>query len=566
MSSSSDIFGAKVEVLSTLCTETSYAKLGQNLGEFCKEKDESAFAIDFTNVHIVAMRDSNSKFREVTDSMDIFVPDSTVLTWAVNFRGGRMKDRVYGPGFLTYMIENTPKHLTHYFLGGSQDCLDKLLDSIRRINPKFKIVGSRNGYFGAKEEEEVLAGVNAANADLVWIGLGTPKQQEWIHRFKNRINARALLAVGFAFDVNAGTKKDAPSWMQRAGLTWFYRLTQEPSRLWERYLIYNSMFINRFVRQVCFQGVNGRQTLFNSSRRVQLSKSESESTKVTSKIRFSADSPLGSRKEEEESLRSNVLGVGISPINLDQAAEQVMQAALEPGEGLYVTVTGVHGVMESQRNPTLKVIHNQSFLSTPDGMPMVWMGRWNGFKNITRVYGPDLMMTIAEKSLERNQKHFFFGGKEGVASEVSTRLQKRFPGLQAVGAVCPPFRELTVQEEQALISELNKTKPHFLWVGLSTPKQELFMAYFLKKYPDLCEGWSHRLVMIGVGAAFDFHSGRLAQAPRWMQNSGLEWFFRLLMEPRRLFRRYSVNNSTFIWGIFQQMTGRKTYEIFSSEI
>ena len=92
------------------------------------------------------------------------------------------------------------------------------------------------------------------------------------------------------------------------------------------------------------------------------------------------------------------------------------------------------------------------------------------------------------------------------------------------------------------------------------------MAYFLKKYPDLCEGWSHRLVMIGVGAAFDFHSGRLAQAPRWMQNSGLEWFFRLLMEPRRLFRRYSVNNSTFIWGIFQQMTGRKTYEIFSSEI
>ena len=221
--------------------------------------------------------------------------------------------------------------------------------------------------------------------------------------------------------------------------------------------------------------------------------------------------------------------------------------------------------MESQRNPALKVIHNRSFLSTPDGMPMVWMGRWNGFKNITRVYGPDLMMAIAEKSLAERQKHFFFGGKEGVADEVSIKLQARFPGLQSVGTICPPFRDLTVQEEQAFISELNQSKPHFLWIGLSTPKQELFMANFLKKYPDLCQGWPHRLVMIGVGAAFDFHSGRLAQAPRWMQNSGLEWFFRLLMEPRRLFRRYSINNSTFIWGVFQQMTGRKTYEVISSE-
>lgn len=555
MSSQTYDFGAQVQVISTLCTETSYAKLGEDLGLFCAKPSGRALAVDFTNVHIVAMRDSDEEFRLVTDTMDIFVPDSTVLTWAVNFRGGRMKDRVYGPGFLTHMIEHTPPHLTHYFLGGSKECLDRLLANIRAKNPNLKIVGSRNGYFNRDDEADVLAGINKVSPDLVWIGLGTPKQQEWIHRFKRFVNARALLAVGFAFDVNAGTKKDAPVWMQKAGLTWFYRLTQEPSRLWARYLVYNSMFIRRLGRQVYLEGLNGRQTFISSELGIEslrvsdLSKDDLENRRTD----------YETSKESEQ--RSNVMGVGISPISLEEASRRVVEAASEQGEGRYVTVTGVHGVMESQRDPDLMRIHNSSFLSTPDGMPMVWMGRWNGFSGMTRVYGPDLMLSVAQASAAKEQKHYFFGGKEGVARELGTRLADWFPGLANVGSMSPPFRPLEEQEEDSLVEKLNQLQPHYLWVGLSTPKQERFMADLLRKYPTLSEDWPHRLVMLGVGAAFDFHTGRLAQAPRWMQNSGLEWFFRLLMEPRRLFKRYSINNFAFILGAFQQMTGRRYREI-----
>lgn len=194
---------------------------------------------------------------------------------------------------------------------------------------------------------------------------------------------------------------------------------------------------------------------------------------------------------------------------------------------------------------------------------MVWVGRWNGFAQIARVYGPDLMLGVVEKSAGQGLKHYFFGGKEGIAQELATRLQRWYPGMKAVGASTPPFRELNEDELSAFVAELNKARPHFLWVGLSTPKQEKFMFELLRKYPNLSKDWPHRLVMLGVGAAFDFHTGHLTQAPKWMQKNGLEWFFRLLMEPRRLFRRYSINNSTFIWRIFQQMTGIKNYRLNS---
>ncbi|GHC66287.1 hypothetical protein GCM10007100_37590 [Roseibacillus persicicus] len=557
MLSKAHSFGQLVRVISTNCTVTSYAKLGCDLGDYCKEVQSEPLSVDFTNVHIVAMRDSDEEFRRMTGSVDLFVPDSTVLTWAVNLRGGKMKDRVYGPSFLSHMIESTPEHLTHYFLGGSQECLDRLLENIHRRNPAFKVVGSRNGYFGSSEENDILSDINAVNPDVVWVGLGTPKQQDWINRFKSELKAKALLAVGFAFDVNAGTKKDAPDWMQRAGLTWFYRLTQEPSRLWERYLVFNSMFVQRLGKQVFQDGLNGCQTIVEESDETLTNfdgKSEHLEVGAHSSNRRAASLQIKPR--------SNVLGVGISAINLDEAIQTVIDGALDKaGGGKYVTVTGVHGVMESQRDPYLKEVHNSSFLSTPDGMPMVWVGRWNGFAQISRVYGPDLMLGVVEKSAGQGMKHFFFGGKEGIAQELSSRLQSWYPDMKAVGALTPPFRELNEDELSDFVAELNKTRPHFLWVGLSTPKQEKFMFELLKRYPSLSTDWPHRLVMLGVGAAFDFHTGHLAQAPRWMQKSGLEWFFRLLMEPRRLFRRYSINNSTFVWRIFQQMTDIKNYRI-----
>ncbi len=244
--------------------------------------------------------------------------------------------------------------------------------------------------------------------------------------------------------------------------------------------------------------------------------------------------------------RVNVLGVGISVLNLTSAVA-ALDAALKAGVRGYITVTGVHGVMESQDDESLRRIHNQSLLSTPDGMPMVWLGRLAGHKSMGRVYGPDLMEAVFEWSSKTGKTHYFFGGNPGVVEELKARMQARHPGLQIVGMHTPPFRPLNAEEHSALAAELRACRPDFLWVGLSTPKQERFMAAEL--------GRLDARIFVGVGAAFDFHAGRVSQAPRWIQRSGFEWFYRLCKEPRRLWRRYFRNNPRFLWRIAGQLTG-----------
>jgi len=257
--------------------------------------------------------------------------------------------------------------------------------------------------------------------------------------------------------------------------------------------------------------------------------------------------------------RVNVLGVGISALSLKNALSQLLKGAAIPGFSGFVTVTGVHGVVESQRDPELLKIHNRSFLSTPDGMPMVWLGRYAGHQGMTRVYGPDLMLDLSEATLENGEGHFYFGGAAGVAESLKSSLKEKFAGLNVVGTQSPPFRVLNTEEELALVAEIQEKKPHFLWVGLSTPKQERFMHGFLKKYPDLSKDWDHGLILLGVGAAFDLCTGRVRQAPKWMQRSGLEWFFRICVEPKRLWRRYASSIFYFLMHIFPQMMGLRKY-------
>lgn len=536
-------FGRQFRVLNTLCTETSYAELREDLARHCDEPGRRTLSVDFTNVHIVAMRHGESAFREVTDTMDLFVPDSMVLTWAVNWQGGEMQDRVYGPSFLAHMIEHSPPGLRHFFLGASEQCLEKLLQVIRNRNPGFQIAGAHHGYFSPDEGEDVLRIINDTKPDFVWVGLGTPKQQEWMHRFHGRVNAGVLLAVGFAFDVNAGTKSDAPQWMHPLGLTWLYRLLEEPQRLWRRYLKYNSIFVWELFRDQM-----GLRRDVPSNR---LSRISSEATGLDESI----PSPLCKPP------RCSVLGVGINAMDLERATQMVKEAAGNPGFCGFVTVTGVHGVMEAQRDAELRHIHNRSFLSTPDGMPMVWVSRWSGYEKVGRVYGPDLLLETVRSTAGTGLGHFFWGGKEGVAEKLAERMRALFPGTTVVGAVTPPFGELSGEEEEELAQRLRESRPGFLWVGLSTPRQERFMHGFLKRHPDLAAGWSHGLVLLGVGAAFDFHSGQVEQAPDWMQRRGLEWFFRLCMEPRRLWRRYSINNTGFVFAIIPQLMRWKSYRI-----
>ncbi len=248
--------------------------------------------------------------------------------------------------------------------------------------------------------------------------------------------------------------------------------------------------------------------------------------------------------------RVNVLGVGISAINLDSAVAIIGQALEERTRG-YVCVTGVHGVTEARSDPAFRAILNDAFLNTPDGMPMVWMGKMRGFRQMGRVYGPDLMLAVCDYTASRGLTHFLYGGAPGVAEELKRRLEQRVPGLRIVGTLTPPFRPLTPVEEADLAGRLKALRPDIFWVGLSTPKQEKFMAQYWQRL--------EATLFFGVGAAFDFHAGRLRQAPRWMQRSGLEWLFRLGCEPRRLSRRYLKNNPLFLARVFCQLTRIRDY-------
>lgn len=234
----------------------------------------------------------------------------------------------------------------------------------------------------------------------------------------------------------------------------------------------------------------------------------------------------------------NVLGVNVSVLDQDRAREFLFDA-LRQGKRGYVTVTGVHGVSEAQRNPALREIFSRALLVTPDGMPMVWMGKLQGHPSIQRVYGPDLMLNLCEHSVFASFSHFLFGAAPGVADELRRNLETRFPGIRIVGTYAPPFRRMNDAEIRDLQDQVRFCQPDFFWVGLSTPKQEFFMAQFMPILPEA-------RVFIGVGAAFDLLTGGVRQAPRWMQRSGLEWFFRLLQEPKRLWKRYLINNPLFV--------------------
>lgn len=249
---------------------------------------------------------------------------------------------------------------------------------------------------------------------------------------------------------------------------------------------------------------------------------------------------------------ANVLGVKVSAINMTLALETI-DKWITTREKHYVTITGVHGVIESQRDPEIRRLHNEAGMVTPDGMPMVWANHWQGNKHVSRVYGPDLMLATCEQGLEKGYKHFFYGGADGVPELLKEKLTERFPGLQVVGTYSPPFRPLTEEEDQEIIQMINDSGADIVWVGLSTPKQERWMGAHVGKLDAP--------VMVGVGAAFDFHTDRKPQAPAWMQKRGLEWFYRLVTEPRRLGKRYLINNPTYMFLMGLQMTGLRRYEL-----
>ena len=248
----------------------------------------------------------------------------------------------------------------------------------------------------------------------------------------------------------------------------------------------------------------------------------------------------------------NLLGVRVSAVDMTSAVRFVVDA-IAAGERSYICVRDVHGIVRCQSDLALREAHNRAFLVTPDGMPLVWSLKLSGHRSARRVYGPDLMLALFDRGRQHGLRHFLFGTTPEVLAQLESRLAAAFPGVSFVGSHAPPFRELSTGEEEQIVGELNRARPDIVWVGLGTPKQELWMA----RMRDRLEA----PMLIGVDAAFDFHAGVRRQAPRFIQRSGFEWLFRLACEPRRLWRRYAVAVPSFLGLAMLQALGLRDFRI-----
>jgi N-acetylglucosaminyldiphosphoundecaprenol N-acetyl-beta-D-mannosaminyltransferase len=236
----------------------------------------------------------------------------------------------------------------------------------------------------------------------------------------------------------------------------------------------------------------------------------------------------------------------VNAVGIAEVVAQMRDWIQERSRQRTIAVTGMHGVMEARHDARFKAALESSDAIVPDGMPLIWFGRYRGLKLKRRVYGPELMLAFCAQDANRNCRHYFYGAAPGVAERLVFVLKGKFPGLQVAGIMSPPFRALTEEEDEGVVRVINAASPDVLWVGLGTPKQETWMT-------------AHRArlrvpVIVTVGAAFDINAGLKEQAPEWMREHGFEWLFRLMQEPKRLWRRYIVYGMEFIFRLSLELT------------
>ena len=251
----------------------------------------------------------------------------------------------------------------------------------------------------------------------------------------------------------------------------------------------------------------------------------------------------------------NIVGVRLHPMQFASAVD-LMEQWISQGRPRYVLFPGSDMLAASQRNPRQRAILNAADLTATDGMMLVRLCRWLGARDAERVYGPDVMLELCRRSAGKGHRHFFYGGAPGVAEELVARLQKRFSGLLVAGTYAPPFRRLSEGEFADVTRLINDSGADIIWVGLSTPKQEIWIADARSKL--------NAPLVLGVGAAFDFHAGSARQAPQWVRSAGGEWLFRLCAEPRRLWRRYTLQLARFLGLFVLQISGLRQFPLDQS--
>ena len=249
----------------------------------------------------------------------------------------------------------------------------------------------------------------------------------------------------------------------------------------------------------------------------------------------------GSAGMAREFATYDVLGIPISATTLASAEAAIVKWAGDD-VGRFVCVREVPSLMSSIEDPALVALHQEAAMVTPDGMPLVWIGRRRGLP-VERTCGPDLMERLMASSPGSGLRHYFYGGKPGVAEKLRETFTRRYPGLQIVGVESPPFRKTTAEEDEETLRRIRDSGADVVWIGVSSPKQDVWMHANHRRLTQ---------TLIGVGAAFDFHAGAVRRAPPWMQRAGLEWLHRLAQEPGRLWRRYLIQAPKFVWAYASQ--------------
>ena len=233
----------------------------------------------------------------------------------------------------------------------------------------------------------------------------------------------------------------------------------------------------------------------------------------------------------------NIMGVNIAAINMEWLVEYLRENLVDI-KGDYICVSNVHTTVTAYENPDYLKVQNGGLMAIPDGGPLSTVGQKRGYKNMARTTGPSLMGEIFKISAEKGYRHYFYGSKEETLEILKQKLEEQYSGIQIAGMYSPPFRPLTEDEDKEVVERINETKPDYVWIGLGAPKQEKWMAEHQGKIDGL---------MLGVGAGFDYYAENIKRAPMWMQKSNLEWVYRLMQDPKRLFKRYLHTNTKFIW-------------------
>ena len=238
----------------------------------------------------------------------------------------------------------------------------------------------------------------------------------------------------------------------------------------------------------------------------------------------------------EELQHCEILKTNINVTNMSDTIKYI-GGHLDDLRGKYICVSNVHTTVMSYENEEYRKIQNGAAMALPDGAPLSSYSRRKGYKQAQRVTGPDLMLELFAISKEKGYRHYFYGATEETLQSMKEVLERDYPGIQIAGMYAPPFRALTPQEDAQIVAKINESRPDLIWIGLGAPKQEEWMYQHMGQLQG---------VLIGVGAGFDYLAGYIKRAPRWMQRMSLEWLYRLLQDPKRLWRRYFTSNVKFI--------------------